>query len=299
MYKSKNILHYCGPYTGKNIGIAMLDTGIFPHIDFIFPDNRIVLFKDFVSHRGQPYDDNGHGTHIAGIMAGNGTASNKKYMGIAPKASLICGKVLNRYGNGYISYINEGIHWILSNKDAYNIRILNISVGTDVKNASLESSALVKAVEKAWDAGIVVVVAAGNNGPGEMSITSPGISKKVITVGASDDYHEIYMKGEHISNYSGRGPTRDCILKPDVIAPGSHIISCNAKYQPEEPSYASRSGTSMATPMISGAIALLLEKSPSLTNKDVKLKLKDSCDKQQLSLYQQGWGLLNIQKLLN
>lgn len=302
MNNARNLIHmppiFSNPYTGKGVGIAFLDTGIFPHIDFTEPYSRIAAFRDFVNLKPFPYDDNGHGTHICGISSGSGKASRFKYTGVAPGSHLIVGKVLDNEGNGSISAVLEGIQWVIENKDAFHIRILNISIGAEVNQDITEDSVLVKCVNEAWDQGITVVVAAGNNGPKPMSVTAPGISRKVITVGSSDDTNYIYLHGEKISNYSGRGPTKACIIKPDVVAPGSNIMSCYHKKSFGQYTYAYRSGTSMSTPIVSGAIALLLEKYPSMTNKGVKLRLMESCDDLGFSKYQQGWGQLNVERLL-
>lgn len=286
-------------YTGKGVGIALLDTGVFLHRDFIEPVNRIAAFRDFVNGKSMPYDDNGHGSHICGICGGNGRASEGRYCGIAPQSHLVVGKILDSEGNGSIPSILDGIHWVIRNKNRYHTRILNISVGTDINDPIAEDSVLVQGVNEAWDAGIVVVAAAGNNGPRPMSVSAPGISRKVITVGAADDYKHITIHGEKVSNYSGRGPTRECILKPEVVAPGSNIMSCHNEIIDQEHSYAYRSGTSMATPIVSGCLALLLEKYPSMTNKEVKMKLRSSCDNLGLPKSQQGWGMINLIKLLS
>ncbi len=285
-------------YTGKNVGIAVLDTGIFPHIDFTLPYSRIAAFKDFVGGRSRPYDDNGHGTHICGICCGNGIASRGKYCGIAPNSHLIVGKILDNTGNGSILSILEAIRWVIDTKQQYNTRILNISIGTDTLETVREDCPLVRGVNEAWDSGLVVVAAAGNNGPGPMSVTAPGISRKIITVGAADDNKHIFLHGKKISNYSGRGPTRECIRKPDVVAPGSNIISCSSRMSGNNYTYTGRSGTSMATPIVSGCIALLLEKYPSMTNKDVKLRLRSCCNDLGLPKNQQGWGMVNLARLL-
>ena len=168
----------------------------------------------------------------------------------------------------------------------YGIRIINISVGA----AAMDSKAaarLIKAVEQAWDQGFVVVTAAGNMGPAYGSVTAPGSSKKVITVGASDML-------DRISSVSGAGPTAECVCKPDLVAPGADVISCANKRN----SYAIKSGTSMSTPRVSGAIALLLQKDPFLTNVEVKMLLRESCLDLGYPRNRQGWGKLDIQKLL-
>lgn len=277
--------------TGKDVGVAILDTGIYPHKDF---ENRITIFTDIINRRRLPYDDNGHGTHISGIIGGSGVASDGRYQGIAPKCNLICVKVLDQKGNGYASDVLSGLKWIERHKSEYGIRIVNISVGSFTKKGMSEDSALVRGVDAAWDAGLVVVVAAGNNGPGLHTITTPGISRKVITVGCSDDYKEVDVAGSRMIDYSGRGPTSACVCKPDIVAPGSSIISCANR----QGSYTVKSGTSMSTPLVSGAVALLLEKYPEMTNKDVKLYLREKAVDLGLPRNQQGWGVLNIEKLV-
>lgn len=277
--------------TGKGIGVAVLDTGCFLHGDF---DSRIVAFTDIVRRKRIPYDDNSHGSHICGIIGGSGRASQGKYRGIAPGCQLIPVKVLDRRGNGFASDVLSGLRWIRANRKNYNIRIVNISVGSLSRKGIEENSSLVRGVNEAWDDGLVVVVAAGNMGPQRCTITTPGISRKVITVGCSDDYKEVNVMGSRMVDYSGRGPTGACVLKPDLVAPGASIISCSN--QPGE--YTAKSGTSMATPLVSGAIALLLQKYPDMSNKDIKLRLRERCTDLGLPHTQQGWGLLNIEKLL-
>lgn len=277
--------------TGKGVGVAVLDTGVFPHRDL---DHRIAVFSDMLKRRFLPYDDNGHGTHICGIIGGSGLASGGRYQGVAPACDLIPVKVLDQKGNGYASDVLSGLRWIKQHKHEYGIRIVNISVGSFSKRGMSEDSALVKGVDAAWDAGLVVVVAAGNNGPGKHTITTPGISRKVITVGCSDDYKEVDVAGSRMIDYSGRGPTSACICKPEIVAPGSSIISCANR--PD--GYTVKSGTSMSTPLVSGAIALLLEKYPEMTNRDVKLRLRERAVDLGLPRNQQGWGMLDVARLV-
>jgi len=252
----------------------------------------------------------GYGTHVAGIAAGSGVSSMGEYAGIAPKVGLIGVKVLNSNGEGCSSDVLAGLQWIVDNKERYNIRIANLSVGT---NETIAFDPLVKGVEAAWDAGIVMLIAAGNNGPAPGSVTSPGVSRKVITVGASDDDRAVRIRGRigtgngMAKNYSGRGPTQECIVKPDILAPGADIVSCMSKTASEKRakdhelisgSYIRMSGTSMSTPIVSGAVALLLEKCPELSPDEVKLRLKQCADDLSFPKNQQGWGLLNIERLL-
>ena len=268
-------------FDGSGIGVAVLDTGCFPHEDL---EHRIAAFSDMVQKRTAPYDDNGHGTHVCGIIGGSGAANNGMYCGVAPGCHLVPVKVLDRRGNGYSSDVLAGLRWIRENRERWNIRIVNISVGSFSRRNMGENTALVRGVNAAWDDGLVVVVAAGNMGPKSGTITTPGISRKVITVGCSDDYKEVNVMGSRMIDYSGRGPTSACVCKPEIVAPGASIVSC--ANQPGK--YTSKSGTSMATPLVSGAIALLLEKYPEMNNRDVKLHLRERAVDIGLPRNQQG-----------
>ena len=272
-------------YTGKGVGVAVLDTGIFPHMDF---RNRIRAFADFVAYKSMPYDDNGHGTHVAGILAGDGTASMGKYKGVAPGCGLVALKVLDRFGNGSREQVLRAFRWILDHREQYRIRIVNISVGTTCRSVS-DQDVLIQGVEKLWDEGLVVVAAAGNQGPKPGSVTAPGSSRKVITVGSSD-----MLTGR--SAVSGCGPTAECVCKPDLVAPGNHIVSCAPG---TANTYGVKSGTSMSTPLVSGAIALMLEKDPLLTNVEIKMLLRESTDDMGLPRNRQGWGKFNFHKFMN
>lgn len=275
-------------YTGKGIGVAVLDTGCFPHEDI----RNIVAFQDFVNNKKSPYDDSSHGTHICGLIA-------SETVGMAPDCHLIVGKVLDQYGNGKIPHVLKALEWVRVNRLNYNIRILNISVGTPATRPEDENSPLVQKVNQLWNEGIVVVVAAGNNGPKGMTVTVPGISRKVITVGSysppNPNTPTIHSASHIKEGFSGCGPTVSCIMKPDLVAPGSNIYSCSNT----PGGYTYKSGTSMSTPIVSGAIALLLEKNPNLKNWEIKLKLHDTCRDLGLPRNQQGWGLLDVPRLLS
>ena len=234
-----------------------------------------------------PYDDNGHGTHVAGLVAGDGTASMGKYRGAAPGCGIIALKVLDRYGTGSQDDVLRALRWIREYRQQYRIRVVNISVGTTC-NSKRNHARLLESVEQLWDEGVVVVTAAGNQGPRPGSITAPGSSKKVITVGSSD-----LLEGR--SAISGRGPTAECVCKPDIVAPGNKIMSC----VPGKPySYGVKSGTSMSTPLVTGAIACALEKNPALTNTDIKTMLMNSAEDMGLPQNLQGWGKFNRRKFL-
>lgn len=297
-----NELHKHG-YTGSGVVCAVLDTGA----SIYHPDlnNQIIGFLDFTKNDICPktnllsskfcYDDSGHGTHICGILCGSGKI-NPKLRGMAYNAKIIVLKILAQDGTGDTRHLWQAIEWLLYWKDHYCIRIVNLSFGSTNKEHLSEQSPFVKQIESLWDAGLTVVCAAGNGGPGLYTIGSPGISRKLITVGSTPGI------GHNIR--SGCGPTLSCIKKPDVVAPGYQILSCNSAYRPELPAsrnnspYCEKSGTSMSTPIVSGAIALLFEKEPRLSPKEVKLKLYSSCDNLGYTHELQGWGQLNVRKLL-
>lgn len=262
------------------------------HNDLLVSPNRVVQFIDFIHGKKSMYDDNGHGTHIAGIIASVGKYK-KGYIGIAPKVKLIILKVLDENGKGDVDKVIEGMKWIIENARRYNIKLVNISMGTGGPAKEYDNQRLVSVVNNMWDMGMTVCVAAGNEGPNKNTITIPGISHKVITVGA---YNNVKFKDD-ISNvkfYSGQGPTRDCIVKPEIIAPGNKIVSCNNSAR----GYSTLSGTSMATAIVTGGVALLMEKYPNMSNKDIKLRLRSSTVNIGLPPNVQGWGMINIKKLL-
>ena len=280
-------------YFGENITIAVIDTGLAPHNDLVKNKNRIINFKDFVKNREDPYDDNGHGTHVAGIIAGDGHSSRGKYTGIAPKSNIVAIKALDEYGGGSSSDIIEGLSYIIDKKDEFNIKIVNLSLGT-MPNSSQRKDPLCRAVEKAIELGLIVVAAAGNNGPNVKSILSPGVSREVITVGAVDDKRTIDPSDDTIAAFSSRGPTLDGESKPDLVAPGVNIQSISSS---KLDSYSSLSGTSMATPLVTGSMALLLDKYGDLSQKEIKNRLTSSCIDLKDQENNQGAGVLNLEKL--
>ena len=282
-------------YEGEGVGVAVIDTGVAQHEDLIKPYNRILAFKDFVNDKAVTYDDNGHGTHVAGIIGGNGYSSKGKYVGVAPKVNIISIKALDENGGGSTSDIISALSYVIEVKDKYNIKIINLSLGTPSTN-SPDKDPLCKAVEKCVEAGIVVVTAAGNSGPTEKTILSPGVSRAVITVGAVDDKRTIETSDDSIAPFSSRGPTSEGLQKPDLVAPGVNIKSLsNTKLD----SYTSLSGTSMATPLISGSLALLYNKYGNLSPDQYKNKLIDACIALKEPNTSQGAGMLNLRSLFN
>ena len=280
---------------GKGVGVAVVDTGVAPHYDLIFPENRIIAFKDLIGNKEIPYDDDGHGTHVAGIIAGNGYTS-QKYMGTAPCANLIIIKALDHSGNGTESDILAALQWSLNNRQRYNIRVINLSLGIK-SEAAYHDDTLVKGANAAVKYGLTVVAAAGNNGPGKCTINSPGISPYVITVGAADLTHSSKESAITVANFSSRGPTLTGEVKPDLLAPGVDIYSLDGK---NPKGYALQSGTSMAAPVVSGAAACLYAIRPHLTPLQVKrLLTQDAIPIKKESRYAQGGGLLNYKVFIN
>lgn len=282
-------------YKGKGVTVAIIDTGVAPHYDLTRPINRIIGFKDFINNKTFPYDDNGHGTHVAGIIAGNGYSSRGLYTGIAPEANILSIKALNEKGSGKMSDIIEAIEYVIETKDKFNTKILNLSFGSPSNNSYLKDP-LCKSVKEAKNAGITVVAAAGNSGPNAKTIVSPGISPDAITVGAVDDKRTIDPSDDEIARFSSRGPTEEGITKPDIVAPGVNI---NSLSHIKANGYIPMSGTSMATPLISGSVALLINKYGSLSPDEIKKKLMDSCiDLKDLKV-NQGSGMINLKKLFD
>ncbi len=291
---------YCNSaYTGKSITAAVLDTGISRHPDFI---GRIVGFSDFVNGRVGLYDDDSHGTHVSGILAGSGSLSGGRYRGIAPQCGLVIGKVLNHNGDGTVEHMLQGIAWVLKKREVWNIRILNISIGLGLSLKNGQKENLIACVEDAWEQGLVVVVAAGNAGPRPGSLSPIGNSRKVITVGCNEGgyFGERNSLCEH---YSGREAEDTDLRKPDIVAPGTDIVSCCSQVRHNlygwQNAYMEKSGTSMSTPIVSGAAALCLEKCPDAQNYEVKRRILYTATDLREPWYKQGWGMLNIDRMLD
>lgn len=277
MERAKEIIQaenvYRKGYTGKGVRIALLDTGVFSHRDL---KCKIVLFKDYINFKKFSYDDNGHGTHIAGILSE-----------MAPGAELMVFKILDKSGNGTTEKALRALEWIKDNHRIWNIKLLNFSMGYLPNTKALQQKRLIEKLEELWEEGVTIVTAAGNNGPKENSITVPGVSRKVITVGSCDD--EEMEKG----SYGGRGPTSCCIVKPEILAPGTNIRS----FSLQDGQYVYKSGTSMAVPMVCGALALALEKRPNLKPVELKVLLYDSVS-EKIKNFSPAWGILNVDNLI-
>ncbi len=283
---------------GENsITVAVLDTGISRHPDL---SGKLLTFRDFVGNRKYMYDDNGHGTHVCGIICGSGKMSGMSFRGIAPATRLVVGKVLDADGNGNVENMLDALDWVAGLHESYKIRVLNISVGIGDMSSREKERILQEKIENLWDRGILVVCAAGNKGPANGSISSVGGSGKVITVGCHDGEY-CRNNPKRCESYSGRGYAFFQIRKPDLVAPGTDIISCNAAYRPgskREPPYIAKSGTSMATPIVSGAAALAFQKFPRMSNEELKQKITITATDLQEPWNKQGWGMVNVRRLL-
>ncbi len=274
---------------GTNVTVAVVDSGISPKIDLngSTSTSRIRQVVRFGAVSNSPDDDYGHGTHIAGVIAGNGTLSGGVYIGVAPKASLIDVKVTNDHGAGSTSDIVAGLQWIYQNRTTHNIKVVNLSLNSSVAE-SYHTSALNAALEMLWFNGIVVVVSAGNSGGGSMY--PPANDPFVITVGAMDDKGSSSTADDTLPTYSAFGVTGDGFVKPDIVAPGHNLVSLLASDDtnlvlskpasrtnaPNGTAHMKMSGTSMASAVVAGAVALLLQDEPTLTPDQVKYRLMNT-----------------------
>jgi serine protease AprX len=298
--------------TGAGVGVALIDSGVNPNADFN-SRARIVYNQDFAGGSPSGGDLYGHGEHVAGILGGNGTNSScgncdREIKGMAPGVNIVNLRALDVNGSGTDSTVMAAIDKAIALASTYNIRVMNLSLGRPVYE-SYTNDALCQAVEAAWQAGIVVVVAAGNDGRdnsfgtnGYGTITAPGNDPYVITVGAMKAGGTYSRTDDLIASYSSKGPTLvDAIVKPDLVAPGNQVVSLlastTATLVVQNPannmprSYYQHvgnnrpgntffllSGTSMATPVVSGAAAILLEANPAMTPDQVKARLMlDAC----------------------
>lgn len=258
--------------TGKDVVVAIIDTGIAPHPDV---KDRIIAFHDLVNGRTEAYDDQGHGTHVAGITAGDGKSSEGRFKGVAPEAKLVGVKVLDGNGSGSFSDVIKGIQWAVENAKTHNIKVINMSLGGSVRQG-YKDDPVAQAVEAAVAAGITPVIAAGNSGPRAGTIGTPAHAEHVITVGALDDKGTLDRTDDGIASFSSRGPSRiDKLDKPDILAPGVNITSLSNTGN----GYRSLSGTSMATPFAAGVAALMIQAKPDITPERVKQMMIKTADK--------------------
>ncbi|MBT8106187.1 MAG: S8 family peptidase [Woeseiaceae bacterium] len=319
-------------YDGQHVGIAVVDTGVSKHGDL---SSNILQYSFVGGKYPKPEIDDGelerakedsrddrfgHGTHVAGLIAGSGSNSNDDYKGSAPGATILALQVLDKDGNGSMSDVMAALDWLLTYGRYFNVRVVNLSLGKGVSESNT-TDPLVLAAERLWDAGMVVVAAAGNDGyEGSMTITSPGNSRKIITVGSiTDNGTGLDSSDDYTSSFSSQGPTiGDYVLKPDLLAPGNRVVGSvdkNSKlatiltdrikectrysFLCGDSTYLELSGTSMATPLVSAAAALMLEKDPSLNPATVKARLMRSARKIDADPSETGAGVLDVEAALD
>lgn len=264
-------------FTGEGVRIAVIDTGIdMEHPDF---NQRIVETTDFTGQG--PTDEHGHGTHCAGIAAGSGAASEGLYRGAAPDANIYSAKVLGSDGDGMMSDVMAGVEWAVQQ----GVQVISLSLGSE--GPCDGTDALCEMCNAAAREGVIVCVAAGNEGPSDYTVGSPGCATEVITVGATND-------ADYVTQFSSRGPTADGRVKPDIVVPGEDIISARADGShmgsPVNQFYTAASGTSMSTPLAAGICALLLQAEPSLTPQAMKERLMSTALDVGDTAYAQGSG---------
>ena len=323
----KNSLGLNYTLDGSNVSIAILDSGIdVTHKSFAAQAGKVTFNKDFTGEN-RTDDPYGHGTHVAAVAAGVGTPTSGNYEGVAPAANLVNLRVINSQGIGTVSGVLKALDWLMANRQAYNVRVVNMSLGTPAFN-SYKNDPICQAVRRLVNAGVVVVAAAGNNGKTSAgqkvygAIHSPGNEPSAITVGASNTYGSDPRNEDSMASYSSHGPTRsfstdasgvkhyDNLLKPDLVAPGNKIISAEAKnnklisthpeletnnYSATNMKLMYMSGSSVSAPMVAGAAALLLEANPNLTPNMVKMILMYTAQPLNgFNTFEQGAGQLNV-----
>jgi serine protease AprX len=301
---------------GQGVTVAVVDTGIGWHQGlFKGADGkilgRILAWQDYVDNFAIPRDPNGHGTHVAGIIANSQKGADGEWDGMAPGVSLVGVRVLNEQGSGTYERVIQGVQWVVEHKDRYHVRVMNVSMVAPVQTPYW-ADPLNQALMKAWAAGITVVAPAGNDGPGPMTVSVPGNNPYVITVGAFTDHYTPGDWGDdYIPPFSAAGPTLDGFVKPDLVAPGAHMVSTMLPWSfvaREHDAnwvtamYFSMAGTSMSAAVVSGAAALVLAHNPNLTPDQVKYRLmatafpwvEGETTDALYSMWQQGAGRLNV-----
>jgi serine protease AprX len=266
--------------SGRGITVAVLDSGVAADGDL---GGRVLASVGFAgAHDSTHPDRGGHGTHIAGTIAGSGYKSAGEYVGMAPNANVVDVQVLDQNGNGRVSSVLRGMEWVLAHQAQFNIRVMNMSFGAP-SAGSYKFDPFCAAAEVAWKKGIVVVTAAGNLGPSNGKVESPGISPYVVTVGSTDDHGTLTLTTDTLGWWSSWGTPQDSTARPDLVAPGRRVASVYvpgstlATHLPDHvviagngSKYFRLTGTSMSTAVVSGAAALVLEHQPSLKPDQVK-----------------------------
>lgn len=290
MYKTNNFLHT------ENLrnkirnesthSVVVIDTGVYPHIDFCLGKNRIIKFVDLINNKDISYDDNGHGTFVTGVLAGNSIVD--KYTGIDNSVNIIVIKALDSGGETTSIKILQAMQWVLDNSEKYNIKVVCMSFGSLLGD---KNDPLMFGVEVLWNNGITVVCAGGNSGPELSTIMSPGASKKVITVGSLDEIEH----GLIVADFSSRGPVGN-YYKPDLLVPGVNITSTNV-FHLNKKFYTKMTGTSVSTPMVAGVVSLLYKINPNYSPDQIKYMLISACTKITGDKNSEGFGYLDLNNL--
>ena len=284
----------------ENYAVAVVDSGIIRHPDL---KGQVIAFYDFSNEKCDDYADFfGHGTHVAGCLAGTGLLSKGRYQGICPCAKLVVLKVLNKDGLGEAKWLIEALKYILENHKRWNIKIVNLSLGVEKDVSEATFCIIQRLVMEIIKKDILVVCAAGNYGPRDNTIYGIGKMKEVITVGC---YDGIYEKANEAACrlFSGRGDKRSLVIKPDIVAPGTKIISCsnrlerlrNGKYRN---AYEEKSGTSMSAPIISGILMGIILNYPYLSSGEIRKMILNSTTDIGYEKNMQGNGFINCSKLI-
>jgi serine protease AprX len=297
--------------TGQGVGVAVVDSGVYAHPDLA---GRIVASIDFTAasptvSTTSTGDPGGHGTHVAGLVAGDGTLSGGEYTGVAPRANIINVRVIDANGGSNVSTILRGLQWVLANRTTYNIKVVNLSLGAKAMG-SYKSDLMATAAEVLNFAGVTVVVSAGNTGPLAGTITTPATDPYVVTVGALDDNGTSLRLDDLMAIFSARGRTAfDNLSKPDLVAPGRKMVSLRSPGSELDTLFADRqvtatgaltadyyrlSGTSMAAPVVAGVVALMVERNPTLSPAQIKKRLKSTATSLGFgTAFDRGAGLVN------
>lgn len=276
-------------YTGRGVVVAVLDTGIDPHEDFIIPDNRLLAWNDIIHHKSFVYDDHGHGTFVAGVIAGNGISSDGKYKGMAPEARLVGVKILDGEGVGRVSDLLSGLEWCLTSLSMLNIKVINLSVTTTIQGPE-SYDPLLRGIRKAWEKGITVCMAAAGQNlefsrPGYLN-TGPTLGRSMILVDNADQERTITVNDSRLAG------THEYV-NPDLIAPGSGVIAPKAGG-----GYDNFQGGSVATAVVAGGVAQLIQRRPWLNPGQIRLLLQKTAQDIGLGTGLQGAGTIDLAKAL-
>ncbi|HET7489322.1 MAG TPA: S8 family serine peptidase [Acidimicrobiales bacterium] len=267
-------------WNGAGVGVAVIDTGVNDSGDLA---GKVAHAEDFTAeHDG--VDHYGHGTFVAGLIAGSGAASGGAVSGVAPGSHLVSVKIAGADGSTDVAKVLAALQWVVTYRDVYGIRVLNLSLGVQ-STQDYRIDPLNFAVERVWNAGIVVVAAAGNEGTAPGTVTKPGDDPLVVTAGASDDHTTTAAADDTLATFSGTGPTAAGVAKPDLLAPGKSVVSVRAAGSTVDQAfpgarvgdqYFKGSGTSFSSAVTAGSAALVISRDPSLTPDQVKARLVSS-----------------------